>query len=294
MKDVVYIQRKYRVSVRTNSLFLKHLVTQEEIYLPFDNMHISFSNEVISKCLDNDIQILVCDEKHSPLSLIVKDFGHHKKAERLRWQIFMSQKSKGRIWKKIIKAKIYNQALCLENNLNDYKKSERLKKIIKSVEENDPNNREAYSARLYFNCLFGEDFRRGRYDDIINSSLNYGYAIIRSSIRKELVIHGLEVSLGIFHKSSENPFNLSDDIIEPFRPFIDSYVYEHIISENVNVLDIDQKIKIVNILFEKCVIDGKIYTIQDAIKVCVTSLIKCYEEDSSAHIQLPIFIDGGK
>ncbi len=192
---------------------------------------------------------------------------------------------------KIISSKIINQSECLIAQTNDRIKYNELVITSKEVKEGDIDNREAYAALIYFDCLFGKDFKRGRYQDKINAALNYGYALIRAVIRKELAIAGFEMSIGIFHRSSENPFNLSDDLIEPFRPFIDSIVYEEMIINNAPSFDREQRINLMKIFIEKCIIDNKVYSINDAIKCCVISLIGCLENDSAKHLKLPSFIE---
>ena len=164
----------------------------------------------------------------------------------------------------------------------------------KQVTEGDPTNREAYAARLYFMTLFGRNFKRGRYDDAVNAGLNYGYAILRALIRRELAVHGLEPSFGVHHESTENPFNLSDDFIEAFRPFVDQHVYERIFSQDVWSFELAEKKGLLEILLEKCIIDGKVYTLTDAIKVSVASFVKCLEKNSSGPLQLPAMIKVGK
>lgn len=125
---------------------------------------------------------------------------------------------------KTVQAKICNQAKCLE--INEIDEAKTLFAIAKNVASGDSSNREGYAARLYFKLLFGTDFTRDD-ESNINAALNYGYAILRSYIAKTIVAYGLEPSLGIHHKSQLNQFNLADDIIEPYRPIVDNFVYQN-------------------------------------------------------------------
>ncbi|KFN92532.1 type II CRISPR-associated endonuclease Cas1 [Tetragenococcus muriaticus] len=145
------------------------------------------------------------------------------------------------MWRKIVIGKINNQATNLQLTTENNEMAKMLTLASKQVDEGDTTNREAYVARRYFTTLFGANFKRGRYDDAINASLNYGYALIRAMIRREIAIHGLEASVGIHHRSNENAFNLSDDLIEVFRPFVDSYVYEKVFNEGILTLELEQK-----------------------------------------------------
>lgn len=157
----------------------------------------------------------------------------------------------------------------------------------------DRTNRESVAARLYFQNLFGKKFKRGRYDDKINSALNYGYSILRSFIKKELAIHGFEMSLGIKHHSTENPFNLADDIIECYRPFVDSMTYDLIFNKHITNFGVTEKKMMLQILYENCLIDKKIVRLTDGIKITVQSLIKCCEENTPTHLLLPKLIEVG-
>lgn len=302
MKDVIYVEHKNFVSVKENSLCFKNLVNQTTKYIPiedvgfliFDNIDSYFSNEVVSLCIENDIGIIFCGKNHSPIAEVHSLYGNRRKLVRINAQIALSQRTRFRLWKKIVSAKILNQSMCVLYETRNTYKSNELTLIAKDVKEGDSDNREAYAAHVYFPCLFGSDFNRGRFLDVVNSALNYGYAILRSIIRKELAVAGFEMSIGIFHRSSENPYNLSDDIIEPFRPFVDAIVYREIVLKKIETFDRDQIIKLLSIFVEKCIIDERVFTISDAIKCCVESLIDCIENDSSRNIKLPSFIESVK
>lgn len=299
MKDIIYVEHKTFISVKDTSLCFANVVNKTEKYIPFedigmlifDNIDSYFSNRIINECVKNNIGLIFCDNNHSPISEIQSNFSHRKKLQRLTSQLSVSQKTRFRMWKKIVSSKIINQAECILSENSNLSTFNELMVTSKEVKEGDVDNREAYAANIYFNCLFGIEFKRGRYKDIINSSLNYGYALIRSVIRKELAIHGFEMSLGIFHRSTENPFNLSDDLIEPFRPFVDALVYQEIVQSQNVTFNRENRINLLKILIEKCVIDNKVYTLSDAVKCCVESLISCYENDSAKYLKLPGFIE---
>lgn len=301
MKNTIYVEHKNFVSVKDQSLCFKNVIDKTEKYIPFedlgmiifDNVDSYFTSSVVTTCIEENVGILFCGKNHTPIAEINSNYNHNKKLERLKLQLTLSQKTKNRLWKKIVVSKIVNQNDCLLNITADETSFNMLVSISKEVQEGDSSNRESYAAILYFIALFGKDFRRGRYTDVINAGLNYGYAILRSAIRKELAIFGFEMSIGIFHRSSENPFNLSDDLIEPFRPFVDAIVYEEILSKNISELTKEIRIKLINVLFVKCIIDDKVYCLNDAIRVCVSSLIECYEKDSAKYLKLPSLIEVG-
>lgn len=299
MKDIIYVEHKNYVSVKETSLCFKNVIDQSEKYIPFDdigtlifdNIESYFSNKVVNECVKNNIGLIFCDTNHSPISEIQSNFSHRRKLQRLTSQLSISQKTRFRLWKKIISSKIINQAECILASSNNSSMYNELAITSKEVKDGDIDNREAYAANIYFDCLFGNEFKRGRYQDIINSSLNYGYALIRSVIKKELAVHGFEMSLGIFHKSTENPYNLSDDLIEPFRPFVDALVFHDIVQSRAETFSREHRIKLLQVLIEKCVIDSKVYTLSDAVRCCVESLIHCYDNDSAKYLKLPSFIE---
>lgn len=302
MKDIVYVEHQHYVSVRKNSFRLVNQITKDEVFIPidevewlvFDNERSYFSKRVITVSLEEDIGILFCNQKHVPQVTVVNEYGHSKKLERLINQISFPKKVKQRLWKKIVVEKINNQAGVLDYVVKKTKQADKLREISKTVDQGDQRNREAYAARQYFVHIFGSDFKRGRYEDPINASLNYSYALIRATIRKELAFFGLEPSIGIEHRSTENPFNLSDDFIEPFRPFVDAFVYERIYLKEVQEITLEIKKEMLEIFFEKCIIDGKIYTVTDAVRVSVESYIACLKDKSSAPLKLPRFIEVGR
>lgn len=302
MRDIIYVEHQNYVSVKKESFRFVNLVSKQEQFIPvddvewliFENERSYFSKRIVTVCAERNVGILFFDRKHSPSTLLINSYGHSQKVIRLKQQISLQKKTKNRLWRKIIVSKIMNQADCIKEMTGQVEPSDNLKLIGKSVTEGDPHNREAYAARLYFSYLFGKNFRRGKFDDPVNSGLNYGYALVRALIRRELAFHGLEPSMGIKHDSVENPFNLSDDIIEVYRPFVDAIVYEKIFCNDVYDLDLEQKKELLNIFVEKCVIADKVYTLNDAVRVTVESYLSCLEGNSAAPLKLPSLIEGGK
>lgn len=301
MKNILYVENYIFASVKKYSFSFRNVITKKTQYIPFEDVdHIIFdhpksyfTSEFVMKCQHHNIGIIFCNEKHVPTSTLYSEYNHFKKLERLNLQIQLPQRFKNRLWRKIVKEKIKNQALALFNSTKNKPAFNQLMQIETTVESNDHTNREAYASRIYFQSLFGKDFKRGRYGDPVNKSLNYTYAIIRAHIRKHLCAHGFEPSLGIKHNSSENPFNLSDDLIELYRPLADQYIYEHIKLQNIKQINKETKKLLISILMEKCLMDNEVIYISDAIVKTVQSLIKSYQEKSVKHFKIPIVIEGG-
>ncbi|KIX91205.1 CRISPR-associated protein Cas1 [Staphylococcus microti] len=298
MKDILYVEHPYFVTAKEDSVkfknirdkSLKYFLFSEIEAIIFDYSNCYLSQSLVIKCIEHKIPIIFCDEKHSPLTEINMNFRSKVRLNRISLQLQMLSKTKDRIWKKVVMKKILNQAKCLENNLVFSSKVKELTAIAKEVSPGDRNNREALAARIYFQSLYGNKFKRGRYDDLTNAGLNYGYAIIRAFIKNELAYHGFEMSMGIKHYSMENPFNLSDDIIEAYRPFVDNRVYEIVNDKKTEYFGSEEKKKLLEVIHDKCIIDNKVVHLLDSIKITVQSLIQCYEKNSPTPLKLPQMI----
>lgn len=201
--------------------------------------------------------------------------------KRIELQQAQSKPRLKRIWQKIVIKKIENQAKCLELNGTDNVK---LLSISKSVQSGDVTNREGYAANIYFKLLFGKDFTRDS-ECAQNAALNYGYAIIRSFIAKNLIAYGLEPSLGIHHKNQLNAFNLADDLIEPFRPVIDLAVSKRL--DLKAGFSTAQKAELQHLLNSVCFVDGGRWSVSKASELMIQSLISCFEDDNTSYLKLP-------
>ena len=302
MKDIIFIKTAHQVTYKEEMIRLKNAKTgvteflspDEISVLIIENQYATIQSLAISKLLEANVMVLICDYKHQPTALVANDFGYVRKMSVLKLQIGLSKKTKGRLWQKIIRQKIENQKdilLFFKPEVPSYTFVE-FESWIKEVTEGDTRAREAVAARRYFPLCFGKDFIRGRYPDKINASLNYGYAMMRGVIRKHLVAHGFELAIGIRHMSGENPFNLSDDVIEVYRPFIDAFVLQHISGNGKNEFCEQDRIKLIEeVLLVKCVIDSKVFTLYDAVGITVESLKRCYENNSSSGLKLPKMIE---
>ncbi|EFU73219.1 type II CRISPR-associated endonuclease Cas1 [Enterococcus italicus] len=302
MKDIIYVERKYFLTVKGESIKFVNVMDKTEKYIPLDDVewlifdHPSsyFSNKLITECMVRGIGVLFCDGKHSPDAILLNQFGHRQRLTRVNHQLSVSNRTKKRLWKKIIRTKIHNQAQCIDQLTDNQKSRDYLMSLSNSVQEGDSSNREAVAAKIYFTALFGENFRRGRYDDVVNSGLNYGYALVRGMIKKELARYGVEQSFGIHHKSSENPFNLADDIIEPFRPFVDRSVYENFYLTEKTTFEHTDKQALFQVFFDSCIIQGKVFQLTDAINQAVQSFVKSIDQNSATALTVPQFVEVGR
>lgn len=186
-----------------------------------ENQSVTISAYMLQKFAELGIALYVCDEKHLPNGVLLPMVRHSRHYKLLRCQIDAGKPLQKRLWQQIIVQKIMNQSLCLQ--FSGKEGAEELRRMCREVQSGDKTRVEAKAASFYFRKLYGMNFTRGD-EHIINAALNYGYAIIRGMIARSIVCYGMEPSMGIFHRSELNSFNLADDFIEPFRPIVDLYV----------------------------------------------------------------------
>lgn len=197
--------------------------------IPFNCIHaviitafnVIYTNNLLQKLCEENIPLMILGRNYAPSGMLVSYLGQSRQMEIQQLQIENKKPLEKKIWQKIIQEKIKNQSKVLDL----FHKDNKLKFIYKTVLSGDSSNREAYAARLYFKSLFGGEFIRDKDAAGINSFLNYGYAILRSSLARYVVAAGLNPSYGVGHHNKLNPFCLVDDLIEPFRPLVDCYVY---------------------------------------------------------------------
>ncbi len=177
---------------------------------------------LLSMCAEYGIAIYISNSRHIPNGIFLSFGSHNKILNLLKLQLNLAKPVIKNLWTQIVKAKIKNQASCLKacGLIDEYNY---LYKIASKVRSGDPDNIEARSAAFYFKNLFSKKFSRKDDESMINSSLNYGYAIFRGEISRKLIAHGLQTELGLFHKNQGNKFNLADDLIEPYRPLVDLF-----------------------------------------------------------------------
>lgn len=226
-RQVLVTDTKY-ISVKNNLLeFTKEenvvRVPIEDIAIVIlDNLDLTISINAINKCVEQNLMLVVCNSKHLPNGIIMPFSGHYRQLEMTYKQLDFKTVKKQNIWREMIVQKIKNQARV--NLLCDLEEGyAHLMKLSKEVVRNDNTNREAVAAKYFFSQMYGVEFIRFK-EDKINSCLNYGYAILVSSITKELISYGIDPKFGIWHSSKSNALNLSYDIVEVFRPIVDYYV----------------------------------------------------------------------
>lgn len=192
--------------------------------LVLESTEVSLTTALMAALLKRKTGILFCGEDHNPLGLTLPLYGCHDCSKKLRMQIAWSDEMKALAHQRIIGEKIRQQILLLEHLGRTPHVIEQMKGYAADLLPGDPQNREATAARVYFQELFGSSFKRNEATPV-NAALNYGYTLILSLVSNTIVANGYNTQLGIFHASQHNPFNLSSDLMEPFRPIVDGMVY---------------------------------------------------------------------
>ena len=206
-----------------------------------DSTQVSLTSYLLCELVKRKIKVIFCDEKRNPCSELMSYYGAYNSSKKIRKQIQWDMEYAKEIWTYIVKQKILNQAEMLSKY--GFEANIKLMKYAEEIEPFDMTNREAHAAKVYFNSLFGKEFSR---DDVnsINAALNYGYGILLSNFNKEIVSDGYLTQLGIKHTNEYNPYNLSCDLMEPFRVLVDEIVFNNI----DKTFDSDYKMQLVNVL----------------------------------------------
>ncbi|MGN1337830.1 MAG: type II CRISPR-associated endonuclease Cas1 [Candidatus Coprovivens sp.] len=273
----VVITKQSKISYKNKFLVVKQDNDEKYIHLSeidtiiVDSISVSISAYLLKELSDNKINIIFCDEKHNPFGELSSYYSRHNSSKKIKEQISWKQTDKDKLWTKLVKNKIVNQAMLLRK-LNS-EKYDLVLSYANEVTNGDKTNREGHSAKVYFNVLFGMDFVRNESDDI-NAALNYGYAILLSTVNKEVVSNGYLTQLGVHHKNEFNEFNLTCDLMEPFRVIIDNFVYFN----QGRKLDTNYKLDIVNIFNNTYKYQGKNYVLKDIIKMFVKNTLSSVED----------------
>lgn len=257
-------------------------------YVVLEDPQITITNGLIRKLVENKTAIITCDQQHLPCSILQPLVGHTEQTERMRHQLNASLPLKKNLWQQTVIAKIDNQANHL---LRREKNALKLKRWVQEVKSGDAGNHEAIAAADYFQRLFEEveGFSRNQKGVPPNNLLNYGYAILRAVTARALVSSGMLPSVGIFHRNKYNAFCLADDIMEPYRPFVDAIVYEMVeTGGNISELTTNLKSQLLLIPALDVIIDGNRSPLMVAMSRTTNSLYDCFL-GSSRKILYPEF-----
>lgn len=240
--------------------------------LMIDNQAVSMTTALMTKLMQKKIKVIFCDEKHNPVSELVPYYGSGDSSRKVRTQVSWLSAVKEEVWTSIVREKIRKQADFLRE-LGKEREENLLRSYISELVSGDVTNREGLAAKVYFNGLFGMDFTREE-SSPTNAALNYGYALLLSVVNKEIAYNGYITQLGLFHDNVFNSFNLTSDLMEPFRILVDRLVYNSRFAK----FETEEKRSMLQLFEQEISIDGQVQVFANAIKVYVRSVFQALNE----------------
>jgi len=269
------------------------LVEQEQAArVPFEDIavivlnhrEITLTHPVLSACAEYGIGLYATGDNHQPSGVFLPFQNHSRATRMLRLQLALDKPSGKRAWSAIVRAKIENQAFCLRTvRAGD---AARLESYARRVRSGDTGNLEAQASAYYFPQLFGRSFHRSQ-EGWTNAALDYGYAVLRGACARALVAHGLLPTVGIFHSSEQNAFNLADDLIEPYRPIVDLHVATSRKTDDDAELTPADKAALVGLLNVDVGMPRGVMSVLASVEQAAESLARLYDGGSELVLELP-------
>ena len=294
---IVYITDVEKLSLNLNSIQIiqdeqKYFVSLTEIAMVvIEDYKSVITTRLLIELAKQGIPMLVLSTNSMPIGEYFPISNNTRTSKRIGEQILWTDEAKSKLWTEIVKGKIRNQITTLKKlDIND--KINLLEGNINKVRKGDSTNIEGISARIYFKELFGNEFIRFN-ETIENYCLNFSYHIVRTIISKEIIARGYIPSVGINHKNQYNVFNLSDDIIEVYRPIVDYYVYlilSDFSKSRIYELDKEIKIQLIEIVNNKIIYNGQNYTIMNSIIRYINDVIS-FISGEKEELEIPKLID---
>ncbi|MCF1714662.1 type II CRISPR-associated endonuclease Cas1 [Flavihumibacter sp. RY-1] len=246
-------------------------------YIILDNQQIVISQVAIAKLLSNNTALITCDHTHHPVGLMLNLDGNTLQSQKFQAQVDASVPLKKQLWQQTVISKIQNQAMVLERQRVPGKA---LRHLAQQVKSGDAENHEAQAAASYWKQVFPDflAFKRDRFGAPPNNLLNYGYAILRAMVARSLVGSGLLPTLGIHHRNQYNAYCLADDIMEPYRPFVDLIICQ-LIRQNGQYLEMTptMRAELLKIPQLDVQLEGRKSPMMAAIQRTTASLARCFE-----------------
>ena len=257
----------------------------EEIgFVVIEHPQVSITLPVLNELAENNVSVIFCDEKKMPKTMLMTLEGNSTLQESYKFQIEASTPTKKNIWKQLVESKIRNQAVLL-NKVG--KQGDVLKPFYMNVKSGDTDNREGVAAKEYWRLLFDEGFKRKPEGETPNNLLNYGYTILRAAVARALVGTGLYPAFGVFHRNRYNAFPLADDMMEPYRPFVDEIVYHLYYDGAVSELDTQSKGVLLRVLFSDVKMGKVTRPLENALSLTTASLLRMFKGETDK-LSLPV------
>ena len=247
-----------------------------------EHQQTSVTLPLLNALAENEVQVVICNDKGMPNAMVQSMNSNNLQGETLRNQIACGEVLKKQLWKQVVEAKIRNQASLLDSVGEN---GNVLKPFYTNVRSGDVDNREGIAARIYFQHLFGDSFIRNRDEPGINVLLNYGYSILRAATCRAIVSSGLLPAIGIFHHNRSNAYPLADDLMEPFRPFVDGVVYDLAMRGNTELTK-DVKGELIRVLYTDTLYEKVKRPLSVGLSMTTASMVKCFSKELSS-LSLP-------
>lgn len=264
------------VSFKATPNVQKSIPIEDVGYVILENQQISATLPLLNALIDNNVAVIICDKNYMPHTQLQPLSANTTQAECYKNQINATEPLKKNLWKQVVEAKIENQSRLLKKLGKD---GEMLKPLYNSIKSGDTENKEGFAARLYWPELFPNFVRNPEGEDSINSFLNYGYTILRAAVARSLMGSGLYPAFGIFHRNRYNAFPLADDIMEPYRPFVDEIVYQ-LVETGADTLNTQVKSELIKIVTQDVVFDSIKRPLDIGLTTTTASLAKCFAGES--------------
>ena len=282
LKRTLFFPNPCRLSVKDKQMLVlltetgetKTAVVEDLGFVVLEHQQISISLPLLDELVKNNVAVIFCNRAYHPASMLLNLNGHHLQQELFSHQIKAGAPLKKNLWKQTVEAKIKNQAALLKRLGKDFNK---VLYFAGDVKSGDTANREGAAARAYWPLLFGTSFIRERYGNPPNNMLNYAYAVLRAAVARALSGSGLLATLGIHHHNRYNAFCLADDIMEPYRPFVDGLVHQLVNNlDDISELTTGVKVQLIGILTADVKLDTQTRPLMVALSNTTASLGRCF------------------
>lgn len=294
---IVHVKEGDFLRLRLDNLEITKM--DRKVYVPLTDVSMvvlegnrtSITTKLLSRMSQHNVGLVICDDKYLPVGIYLPYGQYHHNAKRVIIQANWGTELKQRAWKNVISQKMSNQIGFARYAGVEQERIELMEDLLNGIQNGDVTNREGHLAKVYFDSLYGKAFTRDD-DNFENAAMNFGYAILRSCVARLIVGNGLITMLGIFHRNEFNSFNLADDLMEPYRPLMDYWINAKI-SHEKDYLSYDARIKIIEFMNQKILINGKKMTIDNSMQELITSFINSMEvndTDQITQINLDSFI----
>lgn len=281
LKRALFFSTPYCLSLRNGQMIIhtreapdmqKSVPIEDIGFVVLEDQQTSITLPLLNALSDNNAAVILCGDNRMPNAMLMNLDSNKTQGESYRAQIDASEPLKKGLWKQIVEAKIRNQAALLRKLGRD---GDKLKPYYMNVKSADADNREGIAARIYWSELFGANFTRFREGTPPNNLLNYGYTLLRAAVARSIMGSGLFPAFGIFHRNRYNAFPLADDLMEPYRPYVDEQVY-NLYRQGQEQLTREVKSALLRVLFADTRFDNVTRPLEVGLTFTTSSLAKCF------------------